>query len=138
MRKIFSGALTVAVFAIFLFLLFVALTRAQSAEIIASGGPFAPEEFAATAAGVGGRIATMNRIGVRSMLVTITSTSGEVRSAISSSFGYYSFEDVTAGETYLISVSAKRFASGGPWLETASSRASSFRSCQSGTPSLRQ
>ncbi|MDQ3490846.1 MAG: hypothetical protein M3449_07260 [Acidobacteriota bacterium] len=34
---------------------------------------------------------------------------GSTRTARSSSFGYYRFEDVAAGETYILSVSSKRY-----------------------------
>ena len=157
MRKIIGGAFTVAVFALFLFLLFVALTRAQSSEIVAAGGNFVvekaavagggtekqmstmnengtagqtvaghtssggaysvysgfwvPESFVPTAAhvSVSGRITTSSGAGVRNIIVTLTAPTGMVRSTLSSSLGYYTFDDVAAGEIYLISVYAKRY-----------------------------
>jgi len=68
--------------------------------------PFAPTVASVT---VGGRVLTANSGGVRHVRVTMTGASGETRTAISSSFGYFRFEDVTAGETYIFSVFSKRF-----------------------------
>ena len=45
MRRNISGVVTVAVLAIFLFLLFVAITRAQSAEVVARGNMFNPRKL---------------------------------------------------------------------------------------------
>jgi len=156
-KKIISGTLTVMVLAIFLFLLFVVLTRAQTTDFVAAGGNFViekaavagggkekqmigltengttgqavagktssggafsiysgfwtPESFAPTAAhvSVSGRITTPAGAGVRNIVVVITSPTGEVRSALSSSLGYYNFDDVVIGHTYLITVNAKRY-----------------------------
>ena len=157
MRKLISGAFTVAALAAFLFLLFVVLTRAQSSEIVAVGGSFVlektvvagggaekqvsmmaehgtagqaiaghassggsysiysgfwtPEAFSPTAANatVSGRILTAAGAGVRNVDVTITSPSGEVQSTRSTGLGYFIFEQVPVGATYLVSVSAKRY-----------------------------
>jgi hypothetical protein len=42
-------------------------------------------------------------------IVQLTDGSGNVRSAISSPFGYYRFEDVEAGATYILGVASKRY-----------------------------
>ena len=47
--------------------------------------------------------------GIRNVYLTLTDERGNTRMAVSSSFGYYHFEDVAAGETYIISASAKRY-----------------------------
>jgi hypothetical protein len=67
--------------------------------------------FTPTAASVavGGRVLTANGVGIRNVRVTITSASGVTRTAISSSFGYFQFEDVVVGETYIFNVFSKRF-----------------------------
>jgi phage gp45-like len=39
----------------------------------------------------------------------MTDQNGNVRTAISGAFGYYRFEDVAAGETYVITATGKRF-----------------------------
>jgi hypothetical protein len=41
--------------------------------------------------------------------VTLTNQDGEVRSALTSIFGYYRFDDVAAGETYVLSAEHKQY-----------------------------
>lgn len=69
------------------------------------------QELAPSAAtvSVGGRISAANGNGIRNVRVTLTDASGNTRTAKSSSFGYYRFDEVAVGETYTISVAAKRF-----------------------------
>nr|MBA3786572.1 carboxypeptidase regulatory-like domain-containing protein [Acidobacteriota bacterium] len=47
--------------------------------------------------------------GIYGVRVTITNSNGETRYAFSDPFGYYRFADVPAGETYVFSVSHKRY-----------------------------
>ena len=42
-------------------------------------------------------------------MVTLTDIEGSVRSAISNNFGYFSFSDVTAGQSYLMNARAKGY-----------------------------
>lgn len=56
-----------------------------------------------------GQVLTASGRGIRNVRVTLTEADGTVRQAISSSFGYYRFESVTAGQTVFVEVSAKRF-----------------------------
>lgn len=63
----------------------------------------------AAAVSVGGRVTTSNGRGIRNVRITLSDSGGNVRTAITSSFGYYSFEDIPAGETYIITANAKRF-----------------------------
>ena len=58
---------------------------------------------------VSGRVLTANDIGLRNAYVVLTDSQGVTRTALSSSFGYYSFDNVQVGETYLIGVSSKRY-----------------------------
>ena len=58
---------------------------------------------------VSGRVLTLNGNGVRNVIVTLTDNQGITRRVNTSSFGYYSFDDVTVGETYIINPSSKRF-----------------------------
>lgn len=59
---------------------------------------------------VGGRILTAGGVsGVPKVIVLLTKPNGEVIHVLSTSFGYYRFDDLDAGETYTISVSSKRF-----------------------------
>jgi len=39
----------------------------------------------------------------------LSHANGNVRPARSSSFGYFRFDDVTVGETYIVTVSSKRY-----------------------------
>ncbi len=59
--------------------------------------------------GVSGRVSTANGSGVRNAIVTLTNTQGVTRSARTSSFGYYRFDDVRVGETYVASVRSKEY-----------------------------
>jgi hypothetical protein len=65
--------------------------------------------LAPTAAGVdvSGRVLTPDGRGVRGARVSITDRNGETRAVLTTSFGYYRFEDVLAGQSYVVSVSAK-------------------------------
>jgi hypothetical protein len=59
--------------------------------------------------GIGGRLLTAYGQPVSNTRVTITDMNGESRSTLSSSLGYYRFEDVEVGQTYLVSVKTRRF-----------------------------
>ena len=86
-------------------------TRQQNASYAFQPGFWTIQTFAPTAANVivGGRILMPDGSGIRNVRVTITGANGETRTAISSTFGYFRFEDVAAGETYVFSVFAKKF-----------------------------
>ena len=58
---------------------------------------------------VSGRVTTPDGRGLRNAIVTITDSSNVRQTAITSSFGFYSFEAVRVGETHTISVSSKRY-----------------------------
>ena len=62
-----------------------------------------------TAAGVtiSGRVLTSNGAGLRNAHVTLTDMAGNVHTVITSAFGYYMFENVTSGETYLVGVGSR-------------------------------
>ncbi len=66
--------------------------------------------FAPTSANVSvsGNILTATGRGLSSAIVTLTDQNGAMRSVRSSSFGSFRFEEVEAGQTYIISVSSKR------------------------------
>ncbi len=70
-------------------------------------------EFAAigpTAAGVtvSGRVTTLSGRGIGGVFLTLTDAEGTTRSARSTAFGYYHFDDVPAGETHILSAAGKR------------------------------
>ncbi|MGH9947398.1 MAG: hypothetical protein ACRD6X_09375 [Pyrinomonadaceae bacterium] len=58
---------------------------------------------------ISGRVMTNSGFGVRNALITLTDDSGNVFSARSSTFGYYSFDSVAAGQSYVVNVSAKSY-----------------------------
>ncbi len=67
--------------------------------------------FAPTAAGVNvsGRVLTPEGRGLTNASVTLTDTNGITRTARTSSFGYYHFTEIAAGQTYIIAVRSKRY-----------------------------
>lgn len=73
-------------------------------------GGFWFQNLRPTAAGVtvSGRILTPDCHGLRNAFVKITDTRGVTRSAVSSTFGYYYFEGVQVGESYLITINSPR------------------------------
>jgi uncharacterized delta-60 repeat protein len=84
-----------------------------------SQGEFGAKQFgivrylglAPTAAGVtlAGRVTTSYGSGIRSATVTLMDAYGTSRTAITNTFGYYSFSDVEVGNTYILTVSARRY-----------------------------
>ncbi len=64
-----------------------------------------------TAAGVtvSGRVLDAKGNGIMRARVSMTDSEGNVRTATTNSFGYYSFETVAVGETYIFQVSAKSY-----------------------------
>ncbi|MDQ3799695.1 MAG: carboxypeptidase-like regulatory domain-containing protein [Acidobacteriota bacterium] len=57
---------------------------------------------------VSGRV-TANGRGVANAIVTYAGETGERKSAITNAFGYYRFEEVPAGQTYVFNVVSKRY-----------------------------
>ncbi|MEP6901664.1 MAG: carboxypeptidase-like regulatory domain-containing protein, partial [Actinomycetota bacterium] len=68
-------------------------------------GPSAP----VVAVSVSGRVTTSAGYGVGNAQVSITDSSNVTRTVITGSFGYYRFDNVTAGATYTIAVRSKRY-----------------------------
>lgn len=58
---------------------------------------------------VSGRVLTADGRGLRNAVVTITDSNGNIRSYKTTSFGYYRFDEIEAGETYVIRVLSKQF-----------------------------
>jgi len=58
---------------------------------------------------VGGRVVTFGGRGIRRAVVSLMDEFGNTRAAYTNSFGYFSFHDVKAGETYIISISSKGY-----------------------------
>jgi Lamin Tail Domain/Carboxypeptidase regulatory-like domain len=81
-----------------------------------SAAPTPQAALQPTAAGVSvsGRVATANGRGIGKVLVSMTDQTGQIRTALTSPFGYYQFTDIGAGETYTVSVSSKGYTFGEP------------------------
>lgn len=58
---------------------------------------------------ISGRVMTASGRGIRNVRLTLTDSNGEVRTATTTAFGYYRFDDIRAGETYILSAVGKRF-----------------------------
>ena len=57
---------------------------------------------------IGGRVRDAAGRGVSRAFVTLTDSNGLQRTALTNSFGFYRFEDVAVGETYVLNVISKR------------------------------
>ncbi len=68
--------------------------------------PFAPS---AANVSVGGRVSTVSGQGIGKAQVLLTDSTGATRSVLTSSFGFYRFEDVEVGQTYILSVRHKSY-----------------------------
>ncbi len=79
-------------------------------QFIVRGGFWAFEAAGPTAAtvSIGGRISTAGGTAVFRARISLTDPSGVTRTALANQFGYYRFDDVEAGQTYIVSVTAKR------------------------------
>lgn len=82
-----------------------------SATGISDFSDWAIGNLAPTAASVkvGGRVTDSFGIGLSNVRVTLTAQNGETQTALTNAFGYYHFEDVQAGQTYIFSASSKRY-----------------------------
>ena len=58
---------------------------------------------------VSGRVTTGFGQGIRNVRISMSSGDGQLRYALTSSMGFYRFDDVPVGQTYIIEISSKRF-----------------------------
>lgn len=58
---------------------------------------------------VSGRVTTAYGQGIRNVRIAMSSGDGQVRYAVTGSFGFYRFDDVAAGQTYIMEIHSKRF-----------------------------
>lgn len=63
----------------------------------------------AAAVTVSGRVMTQAGRGINGVRLSLTDSQGNVRTATTTSFGYYRFDNVMAGETVILTARAKRF-----------------------------
>ena len=58
---------------------------------------------------VDGKVLTSDSRGLRNAAVSITDSQGGVRTATTSSFGFFSFANVNAGQTYTVRISSRLY-----------------------------
>ena len=87
------------------------LSLAGSNTIIASSHSDIACAVTPTAANVTvtGRVISSDGRGIRDVVVSITNQKGIARRVTTNALGYYQFEDVAAGETYVMSAQSKRY-----------------------------
>jgi hypothetical protein len=89
----------------------VAGQKASNQPFGVHAGFWTPEDLLPTAEHVSlaGRITTADGRGIQNVRVTMTGPDGLSRYALSGPFGYFRFDDVEVGMTYVFSVTAKRY-----------------------------
>lgn len=88
-----------------------------SSGVNSSGGRFALRGgfwqalFAPTSAmvSISGQVLTAEGNGIFGAKVFLTSISGAVRQVSTNQFGYFRFDDIEVGQTYILSISSKRY-----------------------------
>jgi Carboxypeptidase regulatory-like domain len=85
--------------------------KATGAAFSAHAGFWNPAQFIPTAAtvSISGRVMTANGSGIRNCLVTLTDSGGQLRTVNTAAFGYFRFTDVEIGNTYILTVSSKKY-----------------------------
>ena len=58
---------------------------------------------------VSGRVVTQAGRGISGVQLSLTDSNGQTRTAVSTSFGYYHFDAVRTGETYILSANGKHY-----------------------------
>lgn len=86
------------------------VTRTATITAVTDFSPWGLAQFVPNAAGVniGGRVRTADGTGLANATVTLTDQLGNSRTVRTSSFGYFFFEDLEAGDTYILSVTMKQ------------------------------
>ena len=69
----------------------------------------APAAPTASGVQIAGRVLSDRGRGVSRAAVVITNAAGEQRTALTNQFGYFRFEDIEAGQTYVVDVRHKRY-----------------------------
>jgi hypothetical protein len=77
-------------------------------EISSQGGTVTITGPTAATVSISGRV-TAKRRGVSGAVVQITKQTGEIQTARTNRFGYYTFKELAVGETYIFNVFSKRF-----------------------------
>lgn len=88
---------------------YTAANNANSANIAAGRLYSFGSVITAAGAKVGGRVTNSNGRGIAQTTVTLADSGGVQRKALTNSFGYFVFEDVDAGQTYIVQARNKRY-----------------------------
>ena len=83
--------------------------RPEGGNGLIAGGWGIEIRTTAPVATISGRVFTPTGLGLRNAVVSLTDSQGIRRTATTSSFGVYSFDNVAIDGTYIIGVSSKRF-----------------------------
>lgn len=78
-------------------------------QAVTSNGSFTVTGTTAASVTVGGRVLTSDGRGITNVLISLTNTNGQIRTATTGEAGHYRFEGVEVGQTYILSVRAKRY-----------------------------
>lgn len=76
---------------------------------ITNTGQFTVLAPTAAPVSISGRVTNNQGRGIRNVTITLTNSNGNSRTVQTTSFGYYRFDDVAAGETVTITAKARRF-----------------------------
>lgn len=87
----------------------VAFGEDESGELYVIGENGTIQRVARAEVSITGRVFTPNGQGLRNAVVNLTDSTGQRRSATTSSFGVYQFDAVATGQTYTLGVSSKRY-----------------------------
>lgn len=83
---------------------------ARAGTIAAAGQAFTVNQAAAPIlASISGKVAAQSGVGIRNAEITLTDQTGNRRTTSTTSSGHYRFTDVPPGQTYVISVFARRY-----------------------------
>jgi hypothetical protein len=63
----------------------------------------------AASVNVSGRVLTQTGRGIRNIIITMSDSGGAIRTTQTTAFGYYQFNDVQSGETYIITARGKHY-----------------------------
>lgn len=79
-------------------------------------GFWAPDAFAPTAAmvSVSGRVLTARGQGIRNVYLTLTNGTGAIKTAQTTSFGYFHFDGIEVGQTYILEINSKKYVFANP------------------------
>lgn len=74
-----------------------------------SGAMLVNPVVTAASVAVGGRVVSADGQGIAKISVLLTDSNGNVRTAVTNSFGFYRFTEVSAGQNYVISVNHRKY-----------------------------